>query len=139
MHRWHSCRHAEETAAISGWFDARSGAATWLAPRLRIVAELQRCARATPLERPTYTELGRVVEIPPMGPWEPVLDAIAKECEDAGRPDITFLVQNARTGYPSRVSRTTRRNLLPSQKERAREELQRIIDMYNRGAPNPLP
>jgi hypothetical protein len=103
-----------------------------------IERELERCARATPMRRPTYTELGRAVGMPPMGPWEPVLDAIAKDAEDAGRPDLTFLVRNARTGYPSRVCRTTRRNLLRWHKERARAEMQRIIEAYNPTTPNPL-
>jgi hypothetical protein len=111
----------------------------YLDRKAAIITELERCARSVPLRRPTYTELGAVVGIPPMGPWEPVMDAIAKDFEDAGEPDPTFLVQNKATGYPSRVSRTTRRNLLPTQKARAREELQRLIDKYNPGAPNPLP
>jgi hypothetical protein len=100
--------------------------------------ELIRCATATPMERPTYTELGRRVGIPPQGPWQPVLDAIADEEDAANRPDITFLIRNAQTNYPSRIGRVTKRNPDPSQKEHARKKMQEIIDTYNPGTPNPF-
>ena len=102
-----------------------------------IERELERCARASPIEHPTYTELGKRVGIPARGPWQPVLDAIADEADREKRPDLTFLVRNARTGYPSRIGRLTKRNPEAWQKERARVKVQEIIDKYNPGRPNP--
>jgi hypothetical protein len=82
--------------------------------------------------------LGKEVGIPPLGPWQPVLDSIAEEAEYAKRPDLTFLVRNARTNYPRRIGRVTKRNPEPWQRERARDEMQKIIDKYNPGQPNPF-
>jgi hypothetical protein len=75
-----------------------------------IERDLLRCAAAKPMERPTYTEFGGRVGIPPQGPWQPVLDAIADAADKAGELDLTFLIKNARTGYPSRIGRVTKRN-----------------------------
>jgi len=102
-----------------------------------IERELERCARASLMEYPTYSELGRRVGIPTQGPWQPVLDAIADEADKEKRPDLTFLIRNASTGYPSRIGRVTKRNPEPWQKARAREKVQEIIDKYNPGKPNP--
>jgi len=105
-----------------------------------IKAELERCANAKPeIRRPTYTELGNAVGIPPLGPWQPVLDSIAKDAEDANEPDLTFLPRNARTGFPSRIGRTTKRNPEPWQRKKAHDEMQKIIDKYNPGQRNPFP
>jgi hypothetical protein len=103
-----------------------------------IERELLRCATAKPMERPTYTELGQRVGIPTRGPWQPVLDAIANDADKANEPDLTFLIRNARTGYPSRIGRVTKKNPLPWQKERARDKIQEIIDKYNPETPNPI-
>jgi hypothetical protein len=103
-----------------------------------IERELLRCATAKPMERPTYTEFGARVGIPPQGPWQPVLDAIADAADKAGQPDVTFLIRNARTGYPSRIGRVTKRNPDPKMKKRARDKMQEIIDKYNRGTVNPF-
>jgi len=103
-----------------------------------IERELLRCATTKPMERPTYTEFGARVGIPPQGPWQPVLDAIANDADKAGVPDLTFLIRNAKTGYPSRIARKTRRNPTDEDKRVARKKIQEIIDKYNRGAPNPF-
>jgi len=102
-----------------------------------IERELEKCARAAPIEYPTYADFGRRVGIPAQGPWQPVLDAIADEADKGNRPDLTFLIRNAKSGYPSRIGRVTKRNPEPWQKERARVKVQEIIDKYNPGAPNP--
>src|SRR5258707_14870801 len=105
-----------------------------------IKAELESCANAKPeIRRPSYTELGNVVGIPPQGPWKPVLDSIAKHFEDADDPDLTFLPRNVRTGFPSRIGRTTRSNPAPWQRKKAHDGMQRIIDKYNPGQSNPFP
>jgi hypothetical protein len=91
------------------------------------------------MERPTYTELGARVGIPPQGPWQPVLDAIADDADKAGKPDLTFLVRNAKTGYPTRIGRVTRRQLTDDQKRLAWKKIQEIINEYNPEAPHPFP
>jgi hypothetical protein len=103
-----------------------------------IERELLRCATVKPMERPTYTELGQRVGIPTRGPWQPVLDAIANDADKGNEPDLTFLIRNAKTDYPSRIGRVTKKNPLPWQKERARDKIQEIIDKYNPGTPNPF-
>jgi hypothetical protein len=103
-----------------------------------IERELEKCARAIPMERPTYTEFGARVGIPPRGPWEPVLDSIANDADKTGEPDLTFLIRNARTGYPSRIGRRTTRQPTDDQKRLAWKKVQEIIDAYNPKMPNPF-
>jgi hypothetical protein len=110
----------------------------YLEKRGAIERELERCARASPMERPTYTQLGARVGIPPQGPWQPVLDLIANDADKAGVPDLTYLVRNAQTGYPSRIGRMTRRQATDDQKRLARTKLQEVIDKYNPRTPNPF-
>lgn len=59
--------------------------------------------RAKCRETISYTLLGRVVAMPKQGPWNGVLDHVSGEELAAGRPDITHLVINMRTGISSRV------------------------------------
>jgi hypothetical protein len=99
--------------------------------------ELLRCARAIPMQRPTYTELGKAVGIPKQGPWQTVLDAIAKEELSACRPDITFLIQNSE-GFPSRIMFKTRKKPDAQQKSYAVHRMQDIINAYNAAEPNPF-
>jgi hypothetical protein len=101
--------------------------------------ELLSCATAKPMERPTYSEFGQRVGIPPQGPWKTVLDSIADDEDDAKRPDVTFLIKNKKTGYPSRIGRVTKRNPDSKQRVHARKKMQKIIDTYNPGTPNPFP
>jgi hypothetical protein len=103
-----------------------------------IEKELERCARSVPMERPTYTELGLKVGIPKQGPWQPVLDAIANDADATGEPDLTFLIRNAVTGCPRRISRLTTIKPTPEQRQHAQRKMQEIIDKYNPGASNPL-
>jgi hypothetical protein len=100
--------------------------------------ELLKCARASPMEFPTCTIFGRRVGIPAQGPWESVLDQISREQTSRGQSDITFLIINKTTGYPSRVGFVTRRKLTPGQKQHAHREVQKVIDQYNPGTPNPF-
>jgi hypothetical protein len=99
--------------------------------------ELLRRAKANPMQRPTYAELGKAVGIPTQGPWRAVLDAIAKEELAACRPDITFLIQNSK-GYPSRIMFKTKKKPDDKQKSYAVWRMQQIIDEYNSSEPNPF-
>lgn len=86
----------------------------------------------------TYEQFGKLVGVPTRGPWKPVLDLIAHEETDQGLPDITFLVVQKRTGYPGQIG--FKRAVPPSadQKARAVAEMQKVIDRYNPGKPNPF-
>jgi hypothetical protein len=84
----------------------------------------------------TYTELGRIVDIPARGPWKRILDFIAVEEKRQGLPDITFLVVNKRTGYPGQIGFKRADPPTPEQKALAGKELQKVIDHYCHGAKN---
>jgi hypothetical protein len=99
--------------------------------------ELLKCAAAQPMEFPTYTEFGKRVGIPHQGPWAPVLDTIALEEKNNGLPDITFLIVRRDTGYPGQIGFVRAKKPTLKQMERASVEVQRIIDKYNPGTPNP--
>src|SRR6516162_1245504 len=65
-----------------------------------IRSELMKCATANPMEFPTYGTFAPRVGMPVQGPWKGVLDAISRAETLQGRPDITFVLVNQRTGYP---------------------------------------
>jgi hypothetical protein len=99
---------------------------------------LLKCARARPLKVMTYGELGAGIGIPARGPWKPILDQIADEEIQLGRPDITYLVVSKKTGYPSQIGRQLAKPPDEKQKMLARHEVQKIINKYNPGASNPF-
>jgi hypothetical protein len=90
------------------------------------------------MEFPNYKEFGARVGIPAQGPCEAVLDQISREETSQGRPDITFVLINKRTGYPSRVGFVTRKTLTPQQKAHAHAEVQKVINKYSPATPNPF-
>ena len=51
-----------------------------------------------------YGVLGAKIGIPARGPWKAVLDELGRDEVAAGRPDITYLVVNARTGLPGQIA-----------------------------------
>jgi hypothetical protein len=51
--------------------------------------------------------------------------------------DLTFLIHRKDTGYPSVIDGKDSREPTPQQKNRAREEAQRIINEYRPGTVNP--
>jgi hypothetical protein len=51
----------------------------------------------------TYGKLGLALGIPARGPWKAVLDELSHAEKAAGRPDITYLVVKASTGYPGQI------------------------------------
>jgi hypothetical protein len=110
----------------------------YLDKRELVRAEFLKCATAAPMQFPTYSEFGPRVGIPTQGPWQPVLDAIADEEDAKKEPDITFVIRNKTTGYPSRVGRTTRKTLEPWQKQLAREKVQAVINKVQFGLAQPI-
>ena len=46
---------------------------------------------------------GAALGIPTRGPWKPVLDMISLEETAVNRPDITYVVVKASTGYPGQI------------------------------------
>jgi hypothetical protein len=53
-------------------------------------------------------------------------------------PDITFLLLNWHTRYPMQIGPVRSNDPTPEQRKRARREVQKIIDRYNPGTPNPF-
>jgi hypothetical protein len=74
----------------------------------------------------------------PRGPGKEVLDEISREETRNGRPDITFVLRNKKTGYPSQVGFKPAKRPTDQQKADARAEAQRVIDAYSPpGTKNP--
>ena len=101
-----------------------------------IRTELLRCAFEGKF--PSYAEFGKRVGVPAQGPWKPVLDTISREETAAGYPDITFILINKTTKYPGQIGFVSSgRRPSPAQKVLARNQVQRVIDLYCPGVPNP--
>jgi hypothetical protein len=98
--------------------------------------ELKRVAKAG--RTITYSELGRRVGIPPMGPWKPILDTISKEQSARRCPDITFVVINQRTGLPGQIGFKPATKPTPEQMKLAREKLQEVFSKYCPGKSVPF-
>ena len=93
-----------------------------------------------PMRTVTYKELGAQTEHPTRGPWKDWLDAIARKYTGQGLPDITFAVRAAGPdNYPRQIDYIIRRGRKPTRTERrrARQEMQKVIDHYNPGSRNP--
>jgi hypothetical protein len=103
-----------------------------------IRGELMKCALAQPMEFPTYGTFAPRVGMPIQGPWKGVLDVISRAETRQGRPDITFLLVNQRTGYPSQIGFAQSKKPTPQQIAHARSEIQKVINQYNPGTPNPF-
>jgi hypothetical protein len=70
-----------------------------------------------------------------------MLDAVAAEFRKATPPklDLTFLLRNGRTKYPSVIDGKPSKPPTPEQKRRAHEVAQKIIDLYGPSTRNPYP
>jgi hypothetical protein len=90
------------------------------------------------MEFPTYGDFGPRVGIPARGPWKKVLDLISAEEVKRGLPDVTFLLLNKTTGYPDKIGFVEAKPPSAAQRAKARTEVQKIIDKYNPGFPNPF-
>jgi hypothetical protein len=108
----------------------------YLAKKALIRRELMKCATATPMESPTYGDFGPRVGIPARGPWKRILDHIAEEETRQGLPDITFLLINKSTGYPGQIGFTVAKPPSAAQRQKAKAEVQKIIEKYNPGTLN---
>jgi hypothetical protein len=104
-----------------------------------IRSELMKCATARPMQFPTYAEFAPRVGMPVRGPWKAVLDAISRAETRQGLPDITFVLKNQRTKYPSQIGFVSSKKLTTALKARAHSEVQKVIDQYNPETTNPYP
>jgi hypothetical protein len=109
----------------------------------QIRAELLKCAKAQPIEMCFYGDFATqrlgLPRHPPPGWWKKVLDQIAVEEKQQGRPNITFLLKRKDTGYPGQIGLKKAETPSPQQMAQARDELQRLIDEYSPGSRNPYP
>src|ERR1043166_1859088 len=99
----------------------------FLDKKASIYNELVGLAKAQPLKTVTYSEFGARVGIPARGPWKEILDLIAREEVSQGLPDITFLVVNKGTGYPSQIGFTDAKPPSADQKAQAKAEGEKIV------------
>jgi hypothetical protein len=93
-----------------------------------IIATLTQCAR----QRRTiyYGELGQRVDVPARGPWKAILDDIARDETSEGRPDITFLVINRKTGFPGQIGFKTANPPTFEQRKIADDEIAKVFAYY---------
>ena len=100
-------------------------------------AELMRLARAGQITY--YGGLGAAVGKHARWPlWTDVLDGISTDELAKHNPDITDLVLNAKTGWPSRISRKfTHGKPTPQQKQKAQSGLDAVFSHYCPGKPAP--
>ncbi|RWM10439.1 hypothetical protein [Mesorhizobium sp.] len=85
----------------------------------------------------TYEQFGETIGIWRMRGTKQVLDVIAKEELDQGRPDITFILVSATSGYPSQIDGFPARRPSASQRASAKSMMGRIIEYYCRDAASP--
>ena len=105
---------------------------------LKLKRSLEQCVVGGRCNFMTYGEFGNRFGFGPRGPRKEALDAIAREFSAKSLPDLTYLLQNRRSGYPSQIDfRSAKPQPDDSQKQKARAEAQRIIDRYCPGTKNP--
>lgn len=114
-----------------------TGQIPYLDKKALIHGELLKLAKARPLRTVTYKDFGARFRIPAQGPWK-VLDLIADEDVGQELPDVTYLVINKKTGYPSKIDGKKAKAPSAGQKARAKVEGQKIVAKYNPGAANPF-
>jgi hypothetical protein len=111
--------------------------AKYLTDRRNIRCELIRLARAGELTY--YGLLGAKVRKHRQWPlWKRALDEISDDETRKDLPDITFLVLNASTGWPSQIGfESTDNKPTPEQKRKARTELDKVFQYYCSSKPTP--
>jgi UDP:flavonoid glycosyltransferase YjiC (YdhE family) len=102
---------------------------------------LEHCVAGDQCQFLTYGEFGKQFKFGHPRPWatRTVLDAVAaalKQDPQIGL-DLTFLLRNWRTKYPSVTDGKSSKPPTPQQKVRARVVAQQIIDRYCPGTKNP--
>jgi hypothetical protein len=100
---------------------------------------LEQCVAGGRCQFQTYKEFGTRFGFGPRGPGKEALDAVAREFTDNDHvPDLTFLLRNATSGYPSQIGfKSAKPRPEDWQKTKARAEAQKIIDKYCPGTRNP--
>ncbi|OWV99981.1 hypothetical protein [Rhizobium sp. R693] len=78
----------------------------------------------------TYEKFGDEVGIWRMRGAKDLLDLIAKEEKSHGRPDVTYMLKSATSGYPSQIGGQLAKPPADWQKRLACEEMQKIIKEY---------
>lgn len=86
---------------------------------------------------PSYEDFGRPLRLGNMRGSKDVLDWIAIEEEEDGRPDITYVLHNRATKYPSYIDGRPANPPSAEQKRKARDVMAEIIKRYCPGAANP--
>lgn len=114
-----------------------SAPVNYVTDKQRIRTELMKLANAGELTY--YGLLGAAVGKHARWPkWKVVLDEIAREELGQGKPDITFLVLNAKTGWPSQIGFTsTHDKPTPVQMRDAQTGLDKVFRLYCPGRPTP--
>lgn len=102
---------------------------------------LKRCVAHGRCEFMTYGEFGRRFDLgrfPPAWANSQALGVASSECKAELGLDLTFLIRNSRSHYPSVIDGKPFDKDHPGpQIARAREEAQRIIDRFAPGTRNP--
>lgn len=86
---------------------------------------------------PSYEKFGEHIGIWRMRGAKDVLDWIAEEERQAGRPDVTFILHSATTGYPSQIGGSPAKPPSTEQKRIAAAEMRKVIKRYCPGISNP--
>ena len=114
---------------------------SFLADKQQIHAELMKLAHAGKITY--YKDLGAAIGIPQQEPWRAKLDGISDDEKRKGKPDIADLLLNAKTGWPSRISRQfTNGEPKPELKQQHQRDLNAVFSRYcpSKQAPTlPLP
>ena len=110
----------------------------YVTDKKHIHAELVKLAKAGELTY--YGVLGATVGKPARRPlWKRVLDEFAREELGQGKPDITFLVLSAKTGWPSQISFTsTHGKPTPKLMRDAQSGLDKVFRLHCPGKPTPM-
>jgi hypothetical protein len=100
---------------------------------------LEQCVSGGRCQFLTYKEFGTRFGFGPRGPRKEALDAGARDFTNNDHlPDLTFLLRNATSGYPSQIDfRPAKPKPDDTQKAKAKAEAQKIIDMFCPGTKNP--
>jgi hypothetical protein len=109
-------------------------------PRLK--QGLEQCVADGRCRFMSYADFGREFNLgdnPRVWANKKVLDEIAAACREDPKIqlDLTFLLRNAETMYPSFIDGKPSKPPTPGQMLRAREMAQAIIDRFGLGTPNP--
>jgi hypothetical protein len=79
----------------------------------------------------TYSRSAEVLGINPRGPWKPVLDELSRREAGTDRPDITFVLINARTRFPGQIGFQDAHPPSARQRQIADQTQQEVWDYYS--------